>query len=337
MKYFVNILNSSNHGVFLRQLDPKRFPRFEFYENSTKDIVWDYVVVYEELLKPIKIKVREGGRIFFSGESDDSRAYGFSFLKQFDCVVSTHKNIRHKNFVYSQTALNWHFGFSYKSKKFNYDFESLKNLSAPQKNKKISVITSNLAMMPGHVKRLNFLDMLKREFNGEIDFFGKGTGNFVDDKADALLPYMFHICIENSRRPHYWTEKFADPLLGFCVPIYFGDPIITDYFDGRAFFPIDINKPREALSLIGKILSDPLFYYNEKMPFLKKERSRLLGEYNFFRVFESLILSGKVCIGSNSRELVLYSNSDFLSGKIATYKLRLKRFLFRLGHKIRLC
>lgn len=337
MKIHVNILNSSKNGAFLRQLDLGRFPDFEFHENSNDDIVWDYVVVYEELSMPRKIKVKDGGCVFFSGESSDSRSYSSTFLNQFDCVVSTHENTRHRNFVYAQTALNWHFGLSYTSKKFNCDFESLKNMEPPRKDKKISVITSNLAMMPGHLKRLNFINLLRQKYSGIIDFFGKGTGNFIDDKADAISPYMFHICIENSRKPHYWTEKFADPLLGFCVPIYFGDPLITDYFDSRAFFCIDINKPEEALGLIDKILDNPSFFYNEKKPFLIKERDKLLNEYNFFPVFESLILSGKIRVNSKVKEFVLRSNKDFLSGRIATFGLRLKRLLFKIRNKLGLC
>ena len=51
---------------------------------------------------------------------------------------------------------------------------------------------------------------LKQHFGDAIDFYGRGH-NFIPFKDDALMPYRFHICIENCQVNDLWTEKLADP------------------------------------------------------------------------------------------------------------------------------
>ncbi len=328
----VNILTGSKSPVFLRQLDTERFAgSFEFFENSSEDILWDYVVVYEECPMPKKIRCKKGGLYFFSGEPSDSRFYGKGFLSQFDHVIATHKNIKNKNFINSNTALNWHFGRGTASGKINFDFAMLKAMPLPEKQKNISVITSRLNMMPGHLKRLKFLDALRSRYGDKIDYFGKGV-RFIDDKAEAILPYKFHICLENSPEKNYWTEKFADPLLGFAVPIYFGDKSIFDYFDKNAFYFIDIGEPDKAFEIIDKILDNPNAIYAEKLPYLTAERNRLLNDYNFFTVFANY--AKKFGIEQSEVLHILYPVSSFFGGKVGRFVLRLKRGLYKLYSKI---
>ena len=54
--------------------------------------------------------------------------------------------------------------------------------------------------------------------------------NPIEDKFDALIGYKYHLALENSVIPDYWTEKLADSLLAWCKPIYYGCPNINDYF-----------------------------------------------------------------------------------------------------------
>lgn len=328
----VNILTGSKNPVFLRQLDVEKFAdEFEFFENCTDDILWDYVVVYEECPMPKKIRCKKGGLYFFSGEPSDSRFYGKKFLSQFDHIIATHKNIKNKNFINANTALNWHFGIGTATGKINFDFAKLRAMQLPVKQKNISVITSKLNMMPGHLKRLKFLDALRGRYGNKIDYFGKGV-KFIDDKAEAILPYKFHICLENTPEKNYWTEKFADPVLGFAVPIYFGDKSIFDYFDKNAFYFIDINEPASAFKIIDKILDNPDKLYAEKLPYLMHERSRLLNDYNFFAVFANYAKT----FGVEDSEVLhtIYSVRSFFGGKVGCFVLRLKRGLYKIYSKI---
>ncbi|MEB3373136.1 glycosyltransferase family 10 [Bacteroides sp. CR5/BHMF/2] len=130
---------------------------------------------------------------------------------------------------------------------------------------------------------------LKRLYANKIDFYGDGV-NFVDDKADSILPYMFHICIENSSVPHYWTEKIADSLLGYAVPIYYGAPNILDYFPQKAIIWLDLNNTKACVQTISEILEQPEKIYNEMLPYLLEARNKLLDEYNIFPTLEKFIM-----------------------------------------------
>lgn len=60
--------------------------------------------------------------------------------------------------------------------------------------------------------------------------FGKGF-HFVPNKAECLKPYCFSIVIENSISDIYFTEKIIDCFNTGTIPIYWGTPRISDYFN----------------------------------------------------------------------------------------------------------
>ena len=162
---------------------------FSFFENGSLEESWDMVVVYEGIKDIKKIKCKKGGLVFISGEPPFSQQYSTMFLNQFDHLITSHPKIRHVDNHLSQQALPWHFGLNYNAKKFTYNYDDLIKMPLPLKIKCISFITSNKRMMPGHKKRMIFLEALKYEFGDAIDIFGKGI-NPIDDKASALLPYQ---------------------------------------------------------------------------------------------------------------------------------------------------
>jgi GR25 family glycosyltransferase involved in LPS biosynthesis len=57
---------------------------------------------------------------------------------------------------------------------------------------------------------------------------------------DIIQQYKFMICMENKQKPDYWTEKIVNGFIGNTIPIYWGDPNITDIFNEQSF--ININK-----------------------------------------------------------------------------------------------
>ena len=158
-KININILTPFKYPSFSRQI-PSSILDEGYYgitENGPDSMYYDVVVVYEGIKKPSRITCKRGGLIFVSGEPPYSRRYSKKFLDQFDHVISSHPQIKHNKNHLTQQALPWHFGLSYKSKEFNFSFDDLVSLPLPDKTKKISIITSNKKMMPGHKKRMNFL------------------------------------------------------------------------------------------------------------------------------------------------------------------------------------
>lgn len=325
----VNILTYLGYNLFDQQLDLNRYGgEFSFYENSELDVVWDLIVVFEDISLPKSLKVRKGGLVFIAAEPPMSSVYTSRYLSQFDTLFVAHP--RHKsrrNVVYKQFFNDWHFGLDFKTKKYKYSFENIRNLTLPVKSKNISVITSSQAKLPGHLLRLDFLRRIQEVFRDEIDFFGHGS-NPVDDKADALLPYRFHICIENEVLCDLWTEKFADPVLAFSVPIYIGCVNMGDYFPRNSFYQLDLGNWDESVALLTKILSDPVKHYNDKLDSLHLSRRLLIEKYNIYPTLVDLFHSKVGSLGNGVETRILPNHSTF-AFTFLNNMLRFRRFLFK--------
>ena len=186
----INIITAYKSNILIHQLDEVRYSgKIHFAENSHEDILWDYVVVFQNLNHDFDgMRYKEGGLIFIAGEPQSMEPYCKNFFKQFDYVIIPHPNKTGNNIYHTNPALNWHFGRSFANASFKYSFHDLETLKV-DKVKEISMMCSNKTMMPGHVKRFEFYNRLRKEFNGAIDFFGAGI-KLVDDKADILMPKM---------------------------------------------------------------------------------------------------------------------------------------------------
>lgn len=331
----INILTYLDHNLFSQQLDLNRFSKeYCFFENSTLDIEWDMVVVFEDIKTLKKIKCREGGLVFIAAEPPMGTVYSNIFLKQFDFIFTAHPKIKKlKNINRKQYFNDWHFGLDATSKNHKYGFDEISNMKLPNKTKNISIITSSLAVLPIHLKRLDFIAKIKQTFGDDIDYFGRGF-NFINDKADAILPYRFHICIENTNNDDLWTEKLSDPFIGFSIPIYFGCSNMEKYFPKDSYFHLDINDLDGAVLLLKKILSDPIKSYNEKIDKLIVARNLVINDYNIYPMLSNLYQSKKSKLGG-IQTVNIKPNSDSKEFLIRNYKLRLERFLFKKYYSIK--
>lgn len=328
----INILTESEHReLFLYMLDKNRYPESEYHivENSEEDILWDLVVVYEGIHRLHNVRCRKGGLVFISGEPPMSRVYAPPFLKQFDTLITQHPNLKHPNNIQWQPCMNWHVGVDYSQNfKSIFTFNEMAALEPMSKTKNISMITSALRMMPGHNRRMNFVEVLKKRLGDKVDLYGRGIRP-INTKYEALKDYRFAICIENSNIPHYWTEKFADPILSYTVPIYFGCTNINDYFDHRSYISIDINDISGALNTLQAILDNPEKVYQEHLPFVKEARKKILTEYSIFPTLMSMFalhLEQK----TEPVEVTLRPASSYWMQKWLHYKLRLTRLLYKI-------
>jgi glycosyltransferase involved in cell wall biosynthesis len=134
---------------------------------------------------------------------------------------------------------------------YNYPAEALKIYD---KTKLVSAVVSSKAFLPGHVKRLQFINSIK----DRIDLFGRGMGKEIPSKLDALADYMFSIAIENvSCDDNYFTEKIVDCFLTGTIPIYHGCINIGEFFDSRCILYFETE---EELSDIINNLSPKKYY-----------------------------------------------------------------------------
>lgn len=100
------------------------------------------------------------------------------------------------------------------------------------KTKLVSMISSNKSMVPGHIKRLEFVN----KFKNSVDLYGRGF-NELSSKEDGLRDYMFSIAVENAVYDTYFTEKLTDCFATGTIPVFYGCKGVTEYFneDGIIF------------------------------------------------------------------------------------------------------
>lgn len=61
------------------------------------------------------------------------------------------------------------------------------------------------------------------------------NADWMRSKLKFLRGYKFCIAFENCAMPGWATEKIIHPLMAGSIPIYWGDPNVTEYFNEKAF------------------------------------------------------------------------------------------------------
>src|SRR6266545_658037 len=254
----------------------------------------DFWVVYDGLPEPEEANVIPGRVIFVTGEPEAFHAYQPDFLAQFGLVVTPHHRIQGTNVVHTQPALPWHIGvrrqvgqggdsLAHDVARLGYDdFRAARF----EKAHDLSVVCSAKSQLEGHRVRLAFVEGLKKHFGDRLHWFGRGIQP-IEDKWDAIAPYRFHVSLESSREPHYWTEKLADAYLGGACPLYSGCRNLHDYFERDAFVPIDLDDPRGAIRTIERALAEGITSAREQA--LARAKAQVLDRYNLFPMIASIL------------------------------------------------
>ncbi|MDR3266636.1 MAG: hypothetical protein LBT24_03600, partial [Tannerella sp.] len=182
-------------------------------------------------------RVSPGNTILLTTEPRSVLVYPQSYIRQFGMVHSCQEQMKHPNRVLGPAVLPWFVGFTEAEDgtcSYSQDYNSLMQSSLPPKAKLISVITSDKAFTQGHIDRIRFVEKLKKHYGDQIDVFGRGYRTF-GDKWEVLAPYKYHIAIENSSQPYYWTEKLSDCFLTQTFPVYYGCTDLSAYFPEKSY------------------------------------------------------------------------------------------------------
>jgi len=97
------------------------------------------------------------------------------------------------------------------------------------KHKLISMFCSGKRHLPGHIIR----HYIKDTFKDDVEGYGEGFGNPIDvyNKIIGLEDYRYQIVVENAKEDYYFTEKIIDCFLTGTIPIYWGCPSISKFFN----------------------------------------------------------------------------------------------------------
>lgn len=113
------------------------------------------------------------------------------------------------------------------------------------KTKNFSIISSSKNFLPGHQMR----HLIVKGAGNKIDSYGTGYKPILN-KIEGLKDYRYHFVIENSRRDYYFTEKLIDCLVTGTVPIYWGCPSISKFFNPEGFIIFtELSELKEKLKL----------------------------------------------------------------------------------------
>lgn len=256
---------------------------------------YDWLVVYDDIPELPGLERHRAQEVLacprehtllVTTEPSSIKIYGDDYTRQFGTVLTSQAAwaLPHSQRIYSQPALHWFYGIG-SQRVIPFD-----ELTAPPgpKNKTISMVYSPKSMRHTlHHRRASLMNKLMQQLP-EMDVFGRLAPHALDDKAECLRNYRYHVAIENFIGPHHWTEKLADAFIGLTLPFYAGCPNAAAYFPEGSFIPIDIRDTRSTLEIIRKALAGN--EYEKRLPAIREARRRVLFEYNLFAVLAREIL-----------------------------------------------
>lgn len=288
-KLRVKFLGNYRADAWIRQF-PQGHPEWGncVFTFDPEDSRYDWLVVYNDMPSyrlEEKLACAHPNTLLITTEPSTIKSYGPGYLRQFGYVLTSQESwaIRHPGKVYSQPALQWYYGLGTKRMK-TYD----EMLSCPptDKIKLIATVCSNKQQNHTlHNRRYGFTQELNAVMP-ELDIFGHGVVE-IDDKAQALDAYRYHVAIENFIGEHHWTEKLSDVFLGHALPFYCGCTNVYDYFPEESLIPIDIFDSEGSIATIQKAIRDG--EYDRRIAAIQEARRRVLEEYNLFAVLSRLI------------------------------------------------
>lgn len=267
---------------------------------------YDWLVVYENL-PPAAGERRSRGveyldcpqdhTILLTTEPSAIKIYGRAYTRQFGHVVTSQEPfaLKHPGRIWSQAGLRWFYGEG------SERMVTADEIAAhyPEKTALLSTVCSTKRQ--GHTMhrlRYDFTLEAARQLP-EMDLFGRGH-RAIDDKAEAIDAYKYHLAIENHVALHHFTEKLADPFLGLALPFYFGAPNAADYFPPDSFIAIDIRKPEEALRIMREAIANN--EYERRLPAIKEARRRVLEEHSLFPLVAKVIANASAETGGARKQ-----------------------------------
>lgn len=277
---------------------------------------YDWLVVYENLppeqaeRRPMRIEqldCPQSNTILLTTEPSSIKIYGRAYTRQFGHVVTSQEPfaLRHPGRIWGQSGLRWFYGDG------AHHAMTADAIAAHEPVKTAVLSTVCSTKRQGHtLHRLRYdFTQLAAERLPELDVYGRGHRP-LDDKAEAIDAYKYHLAIENHIGAHHFTEKLADTFLGLALPFYFGAPNAADYVPADSFIAIDIRQPEDALRIIREAIDG--HEYEKRLPAIREARRRVLEEHNIFP------LVGRVIRDDAGRNMAI-GNGTIMSQRAAQH------------------
>lgn len=300
---------------------------------------FDYVVVYDGLSEKLNVPLPKERMLFVCSEPMNVKRYLPEFVQQFGHLISADPELEHPHRIQIQAGLPWHYGIKTASPDLHPLALNYRQIEADQtaKTKVLSVICSNKTFTPEHRRRIAFVEALKAIMGDKLDVFGRGFRE-IDDKAEVLAPYKYHVALENCDFADYWTEKISDPFLGGAFPFYWGCRNLERYYPADSFIRVDLDDPEGSARIIAAAIEDNTF--EKRQAALQQAKKLTLEKHNLFAMLEEQIVAIEAGQPPQAgRKTTLYKERHFLPRPAALRAvlvdtIRHWPFLFKLLKRI---
>ena len=151
---------------------------------------------------------------------------------------------------------------------FEFGMTWIKDYTFPDKEFSVSALVGGKLMAEGHRLRQDVLTNRSRittpknfhissHYPPKVDSLGL---KILGDNKIPLFDSQYHICIENTKRLNWFTEKLIDCMMTKTIPIYWGCPNIGNWFNLDGI--IMVNNLEDIISVCNSLNEDT---YNEKL------------------------------------------------------------------------
>ena len=242
---------------------------YEFvYDAACVD--YDWLVVFDEMPTACeRLRCPRERTILCTWEPVSIKSYSKSYTRQFGHLLSNrpYEAEKHPHYRLGRGYFLW----------FVRDVPKVG--AAADKPRLVSAVCSAKQMKhTRHFARYGLVSELAQAIP-EMDWYGKGVRPLARKEA-ALVPYKYHVAVENHIAPHHWTEKFADAILCESLPFYAGDPALTEIFPQECFIPIPIDDPAEAVRIVKAAIAND--EYAKRRAAVLEAKRLILSKYNFW-------------------------------------------------------
>lgn len=307
---------------------PGRGPRwgeFEFHVNTPLRSA-DFWVVYAGLFDTEHCFCSPDRTLFVTYEPSSVHRYEPAFLAQFAQVLTCQRRIEHPQVRYRPQGQQWFAGLTWPELDVAEDYDSFSAMPPPQKKGLISLVSSRKVMTREHERRLKAVERLQLTFGDLLDVYGNGFRR-VSDKLSAILPYKYHVVLENSQERDYWSEKLADAYLGWSFPLYWGCPNLSEYLPDASFEALPADLYDGMARSIQSILDDDP--YDDRLDAMAEARRRVLNEQSFFGVVTAMLRTMAVRPAAAAQPLLIHDERRFVARAPLAQALRTGRSIYR--------
>lgn len=172
---------------------------------------------------------------------------------------------------------------------------SYSNIDITKKIFKISTVVGSKLITEGHhFRHLVYYNQQTFQDSYPLVVYRSSAGQILpdennnplleDDKFVLFETYQFSLIIENCSEKNYFTEKLIDCLITKTIPIYYGCPNISDFFDTEGWIILSsksmIERLRELESKLSLLNSE---YYTKYLNTVEKNYSICCEKYNKYQ------------------------------------------------------